>query len=335
MLRADRHRGCRLNAVLVGLSGLLGLCLSLGAVAQSYPAKPVRIIAAGPLGGPSDMPARGIGYFLGQHFNQTFVIENRAGANGILGAEACAKAAPDGYTLCLFNATVISYNPFWYKNLPYEPRDFVPIAHLGATKNAWVVHSLVPATSARELMALAKSKPGAVTWGTFGPASNSHLFLEWLKRTQGIEFLNVPYKTNAQALIALTSGEVQVGFGALGTVAEHARSGKIRILAMASSERSPSLPDTPSLKEAGLDYEAGTWVGMFAPPGTPASIALMLNIETAKLFENPQFVVKFLGAVGLEPGAMGGKPLAQFAPFLTAQRERAARLAKQLDIRPE
>ena len=311
------------------------LCLSFGATAQSYPAKPVRIIVGGPLGGPSDMPARGIGYFLGQHFNQSFVIENRAGANGILGAEACAKAAPDGYTLCLFNSTVISLNPFWYRKLAYDPREFVPIAHLGTTKTAWVVHASVPANSARELMALAKGSPGAFTWGTFGPASNSHLFLEWLKRMQGIDFLNVPYKTNAQALTALTNGEVKVGFGAVGTVAELARSGKIRILAIAGSERSAQLPDTISFKDAGLDYDAGTWAGLFAPPGTPAPIALLLNAETGKLFENPQFVNKFLGAVGLDPGTMGGKPVSQFTAFLMVQRERAAKLAKELDIRPE
>ena len=303
--------------------------------AQAYPSKPVRIIVAGPLGGPSDMPARGIGHFLGIHFNQSFVIENRAGANVILGAEACARAAPDGYTLCLLNSTVISLNPFWYRKLPYDPRDFVPIAHLGTTNTAWVVHSSVPASTPRELMAHAKAKPGAFTWGTFGPASNSHLFLEWLKKTQGVEFLNVPYKTNAQALTALTNGEVHVGFGAVGTVSEHAKTGKIRILAVASSERSPYLPDTPALKESGLDYEAGTWAGLFAPPGTPAAIAQTLNAETAKLFDNPQFRTKFLGAVGLEPGTMGGKPVPQFAAFLKVQRERAARLAKELEIQPE
>ena len=308
---------------------------SMKAAAQSYPAKPVRIIVGGPLGGPSDMPARGIGLFLGQQFNQSFVIENRAGANGILGAESCAKAQPDGYTLCLFNSTVISLNPFWYKMLPYDPREFVPIAHLGTTKTAWVVHASVPAGSVQQLVALAKGKPGALTWGTFGPASNSHLFLEWMKRTQGIDFLNVPYKTNAQALTALTNGEVKVGFGAVGTVAEHARSGKIKILAIAGSERSPQLPDMPTFKDAGLDYDAGTWAGLFAPPGTPAAIAQLLNVETGKLMENPQFVGKFLGAVGMDPGAMGGRPVAEFTAFLRVQRERAARLAKELDVQPE
>lgn len=315
------------------------LCLSFfigfNAWSQTYPAKPVRIIVGGPLGGPSDFPARGIGFFLGPRLNQNFVIENKAGANGILGAEACSHAAPDGYTLCLLNSTVISLNPFWYKKLPYEPRDFVPIAHMGITKAAWVVHSSVPANSVQDLIALAKGKPGGFTWGTFGPASNSHLFLEWLKRTRGIDFLNVPYKTNNQALTALTNGEVLVAFGAVGTVAELARSGRIKILGIAGGERTNQWPEAPSFKEVGLDYDSGTWAALFAPPKTPAAIAQFMNTETAKLFENPEFVGKFLGAVGFEPGVIGGKPIPQITAFFRAHRERAAKLAKELDIQPE
>lgn len=316
---------------------ILGSLLVFAANAwpQTYPAKPIRIIVGGPLGGPSDFPARGIGFFLGPHFNQTFVIENKAGANAILGAEACAKAAPDGYTLCLLNSTVISFNPFWYKKIPYEPRDFVPIAHMGITKAAWVVHSSVPASSVQDLIALAKGKPGGFTWGTFGPASNSHLFLEWLKRTRGVDFLNVPYKTNNQALTALTNGEVQVAFGAVGTVAELARSGRIKILGIAGSERTSQWPEAPTFRDAGLDYDSGTWAALFGPPGTPAHIAQLLNTETAKLFDNKEFLTKFLGAVGLEAGAIGGKPIPQITAYFRAHRERAAVLAKELGIQPE
>ena len=317
----------------------IALCVSLtiafNAWPQTYPAKPIRIIVGGPLGGPSDFPARGIGLFLGQHFKQSFVIENKAGANGILGAEACAKAAPDGYTLCLLNSTVISFNPFWYKNIPYDPREFVPIAHMGITKAAWVAHSSVPASSVQDLIALARSKPGAYPWGTFGPASNSHLFLEWLKRTRGINFLNVPYKTNNQALAALTNGEVLVAFGAVGTVAELARSGRIKILGIAGGERTSQWPDAPTFREAGLDYDSGTWAALFGPPGTPAPIAQLLNAETAKLFDNRDFVGKFLGAVGFEAGDIGGKPIPQITAYFRAHRERAAKLAKELDIQPE
>ncbi|MFM9972343.1 MAG: Bug family tripartite tricarboxylate transporter substrate binding protein [Burkholderiales bacterium] len=308
---------------------------AFNATAQPYPAKPIRIIVGGPLGGPSDFPARGISFFLGPRFNQTFVVENKAGANGILGAEACSHAAPDGYTLCLLNSTVISLNPFWYRKLPYEPRDFVPIAHMGITKAAWVAHSSVPANSVQELVALAKGKPGGFTWGTFGPASNSHLFLEWLKRTRGIDFLNVPYKTNNQALTALTNGEVLVAFGAVGTVAELARSGRIKILGIAGAERTNQWPEAPTFKEAGLDYDSGTWAALFAPPGTPATIAQLLNTETSKLFDNPQFVTKFLGAVGFEPGNIGGKGIPELVRFFRAHRERAALLAKELGIQPE
>lgn len=311
------------------------LVFAFNAWPQAYPAKPIRIIVGGPLGGPSDFPARGIGLFLGQQFKQSFVIENKAGANGILGAEACSHAAPDGYTLCLLNSTVISFNPFWYKKIPYEPRDFVPIAHMGITKAAWVVHSSVPASSVQELIALAKGKPGGFAWGTFGPASNSHLFLEWLKRTRGIDFLNVPYKTNNQALTAVTNGEVLVAFGAVGTVAELARSGRIKILGIAGSERTSQWPEAPTFREAGLDYDSGTWAALFGPPGTPANIAQLLNTETAKLFDNREFVTKFLGAVGFEAGAIGGKPIPQITAYFRGHRERAAVLAKELGIQPE
>lgn len=311
------------------------LVFAFNAWPQAYPAKPIRIIVGGPLGGPSDFPARGIGLFLGQQFKQSFVIENKAGANGILGAEACSHAAPDGYTLCLLNSTVISLNPFWYKKIPYEPRDFVPIAHMGVTKAAWVVHSSVPASSVQELIALAKGKPGGFAWGTFGPASNSHLFLEWLKRTRGIDFLNVPYKTNNQALTAVTNGEVLVAFGAVGTVAELARSGRIKILGIAGSERTSQWPEAPTFRDAGLDYDSGTWAALFGPPGTPANIAQLLNTETAKLFDNKEFVTKFLGAVGFEAGAIGGRPISQITAYFRAHRERAAILVKELGIQPE
>lgn len=195
----------------------VALTLTASATGQSWPLKSVRVIVQAPVGGPTDIVTRGASQVMTQTLGQAFVVENRAGANGILGAETCMRAPPDGYSICGFNAQAISQNPVMVANLPYDPvKDFLPIAHLGSLRSALSTNAAVSVSSVAQLFDLAKSKPGALNWATYGPTSNSHLYLEWLKSTRGLSFLNVPYKTAGQAFTDMIAGEAQIAIYSTG-----------------------------------------------------------------------------------------------------------------------
>ncbi|OFZ98427.1 MAG: hypothetical protein A3H35_20445, partial [Betaproteobacteria bacterium RIFCSPLOWO2_02_FULL_62_17] len=259
------------------------------AQAQTYPANRVRIISGVAPGGPGDVASRGAAEGLARVLGQPFVIENRPGAEGMIAGEACAKSTPDGYTLCLFNGHDIALNPVLRSKMPFDPaRELTPVVHLGFAAAAIIVHPSVPANSLQELFALARAKPGSINWGTSGLASPGNIYVEWLKNALDIRFHGVPYKSALQGMQSVLSGEIQVTSFVAGQVAPQVRAGKLKALAVATSQRSPYLPEVPTFKEAGMEVAIVTWYGLMAPAGTPRDIILRVNaVVAAELFAIP------------------------------------------------
>ncbi len=320
---------------------MTALCLVLSMVAAhahaqadpaaGYPSRPIRVIDGYGAGGSTDVIARGIAQSLGQTFPQPMLVENRTGAAGIIAMEACARAAPDGYTLCVPNNSQITINPFVYAKLPYDAvRDFTPVINLVFMNGVVLVHPSVPARSMSELVELAKSKPGSLNWATYG--NFSQLTLAWVQSSTGASFVHVPYKTSDQTLNSLLAGEVQVLQINPGFVAKLVRAGKLRALAVGSSKRSAILPEVPCFAEVGLDLDLPLWVGFFAPAGTPRAIVQRLNTEIGKIIADPSFVDRVLTPLGADP--VGGSP-EDFAAFLRKNRELSAKLVKMANLKPQ
>jgi tripartite-type tricarboxylate transporter receptor subunit TctC len=313
---------------------LAGMSTLPTAYAQSYPAKPVRLIVpSGP--GPGDTETRGIAQFLSESLGQPFVVDNRVGGEGIVGVEACAKAPRDGYTLCMITVTQITFLEGMRLNLPYDSqRDLAAVAHFGFLDAALLVHPSVPANSVRELFDLAAAKPDTITWGSWGISSPGYLYMEWLRKAKGISFFNVPYKGSSQAAQAALAGEVQVAYYGAGQAAGFVRSNRLKALAVSSDKRLPFLPGVPTLKEVGVDIRVPrTWYGMAAPVGTPKDIVQRLNAEVAKITANPQFIEKFMTTQGITPP--GPFSPEEFAAFLRRDRENFQELMKTIGLKPE
>jgi tripartite-type tricarboxylate transporter receptor subunit TctC len=314
---------------------LLAACafLAAPALAQMYPSKPVRILVSGGAGGPNDVQTRGLAQSLSQSLGQPFVVENRAGAQGAVGLEACARATPDGYTLCTGATNNITYQPVLNRSLPYEPlRDFAPVVHMGFLDVAIVVHAAVQAKTIDELIALSKSRPGELAWASFGPNTSSFYFMEWLRLARGAQFLHVPYKSSIQSQQALLAGEVQVNLYSVGPILSQVKAGKLKALMVTGERRSPSLPDVPTSKEAGVELPLRTWYALFAPAGTPRSVVDKLNAEANRVFADAQFAEKYLSALGLTASGMSAD---EFGAFLKRDRESFSQLAKTIGLKPE
>ena len=307
------------------------------AQAQTYPANRVRIISGVAPGGPGDVATRGAAEGLARVLGQPFVIENRPGAEGMIAGEACAKSAADGYTLCLFNGHDIALNPVLRSKMPFDPvRELTPVVHLGFAAAAIIVHPSVPANSLQELFALAKAKPGSINWGTSGLASPGHIYVEWLRNALDIRFLNVPYKSALQGMQAVLSGEIQVTSFVAGQVAPQVKAGKFKALAVATSHRSPYLPEVPTFKEAGMEVAIVTWYGLMAPVGTPRDVVQRVNaVVAAELFGNAAMRDKYLTTPGTQVEPPAGASIEAFAEFLKAQREMYARVVKVAGIKVE
>ena len=238
---------------------------------DAYPSRLVRFIQPLGPGSPGDIVTRTIADAFGKSTGQPAVVENRVGANGIIGMDACAKAAPDGYTICVPSFAQMSVNPVLYKKLPYDPlKDFAPVILFASISSVISVNPSVPANSVQELIALAKSKPGALNWGSWGVGSFSHLYMAWLQSQTGTSFTHVPYKTLGQAVTGVIAGEVQVMVNTPAVAAPLVEAGKMKTLAVIAGGRSPLLPNTPTLKEAGFDPPLSSWVGVTVPPGHPS-----------------------------------------------------------------
>ncbi len=278
------------------------LVLAGSALAQAWPSKPVRLIVPYPPGGSADILARAIGQKLAEGLGQQVVIDNRPGAGTAIGAEATAKAAPDGYTVMLGTVSSHAINPALTPGLKYDPvRDFAPVSLVASIPFALIVHPSLPVHSVKELIALAKSKPGALNFSSAGNGTSNHLAGELFKSMTGTYMVHIPYKGSAPALNDLIAGQVQLMFDLVLTTAPHVKSGAVRALAVTGRERSAALPGVPTVAESGVPgYEVSAWFGIFAPAGTPTAVIGTLNAETVKALRQPDLRER-MASQGAEP----------------------------------
>jgi tripartite-type tricarboxylate transporter receptor subunit TctC len=310
-------------------------CAALEAQAQAYPTKPVRIQTVTP-GGPYDVVMRGLGNSLSQSIGQPVIIENRTGGNFIPATEACARAPNDGYTLCTGDAFAHSLNPHLFLKLPYDSaRDFTPIIHLGHLNSAVIVHPSFPASTLHELIAMAKVKPNAVTFATAGISSSSHLYVEYLRKTQNVHFLNVPYKSYPQGMQATMAGETNAGVFAIGASISLGKAGKLKLIGVTGAKRSAFAPDLPTVLEAGLDVAMATWNALLGPRGIPDAVVKRMNAEFKKLIADPVLREKFVHGQGFELHAPAGGSPEELAAFMKEDRDNVGRIVKTVGIKPE
>ena len=288
--------------------------------AESYPTRPVRVIAAFSPGGYVDFTARLVSAPLGAALGQQFVVENRAGAGGIVGTEAVARAAPDGHTLVVGSVGTHAVNQTLYPKLPYNVvRDFQPVARLSDAPSILAVHPSLPVRSVKDLVALARGKPGSINYASAGAGTSTHLAAVLFEHLGRVKLVHVPYKGGGPALIAVVAGEVPVTFGTAASVSPHTKSGRLRGLAVTSGRRSQVLPDMPTIAEAGLHgYEMLNWLGLFAPTGTPRTIVDRLAHEAMRIVRSPDIVAKF-HAQASEPSPL---PTDEFTAFVRKEVEK-------------
>jgi tripartite-type tricarboxylate transporter receptor subunit TctC len=295
------------------------------AVEPPYPLKPVRVIVPIAAGSVTDVILRAASQELAARMKQPLVIDNRPGASGIIGAEACAKAPPDGYTICAIYSATTSINPYVFDKLPYDPaKDFAPITNLYYVTGVLVVPASLAVNTVDDLKALVAAKPRAVSFGTIGPGSFPEVFLTWLNRQWKAGMQAVPYKGGGPITIALMSNEIQASAVGLGNMIGQLQSGQVKALAVSGSKRSPLFPGVPTFSEAGLTGFAGNlWWGLAAPAGTPKSIVARWNAEFARLFREPRFA-RFIEGQAVESAL---DTPAAFALFLARDREWTATLS--------
>ena len=299
--------------------------------ADDYPSHPVRIIVPFGAGGPTDVYTRAIAEELRKSLNQAFVEENKPGAGTTIGTDFVAKAAPDGYTLLMVSGTQ-TVNETLYTHKPYElMRDLVPIAPLIDSDLVLVVHPSVPAKNLNELLALARARPGTLNYGSSGPGSNYHMAGELLKHLTGVDIVHVPYKGSTGMRTDILSGQIQILFDSVPTMAPMIRAGKVRALGTSGLTRSPILPDVPTIAEAGVPgFQATLWVGFMAPAGTPEPIVEKLNREITKVVTRPDIKVAW-EKTGATPVSM---TQSNFKKFMDAQISKWADVIKANRITP-
>ena len=310
---------------------LLGFFSSVS-FSQEYPARPVRIIVPSPPGGGTDIVARVLAQHFARSFGQQFFVENKPGAGNMIGIEAVARSAPDGYTL-LMTASTLALNSVLFKKVPYDPvRDFAPITLTATAPNVLLVHPAVPAQSLAEFIALAKAKPGALSYGTPGIGTSPHLSMELLKSMAGIDLQHVPYKGTAAAVTDVIGGQIAATFANALTAKPQVDAGRVRALAITGPRRIEALPGVPPVAEAGVPgYEAMQWYGLLAPAGTPAAVVARLNGEALKALRSAEMKER-LAADGAEP--LGGSP-AEFAALIRRELDKWTRVARAAGIDPQ
>ena len=261
---------------------------------QVYPAKPVRIVVPYAAGGPYDDIVRTLGQRLTEIWGQAVIVENRGGAGGNIGADVVAKAAPDGYTLLLGNAGPITVNPTLFKKLPYDPqRDLAPVSMVNASRMVLSVHPSLPAKNVKELIALARARPGQLNFASSGVGNLQHLGMELLRIQAGVTMNHVPYKGAAPAFVDLISGQVDLMFANIVGTLPHLRTGRVRAVAVSSAARSPLLPEVPSVAETYKGFDIPTWSGIFAPAGTSRDIIAKLNGDLNKVLQRADVKERF------------------------------------------
>ena len=288
------------------------------AQAQDYPNKPIRIIVPYPAGGSADLLPRIFAEKFSAKWGQPVLVENRPGAGGNIGAEFVYKAEPDGYTLFATAPGPLVVNQNLFRKLAFDPAQFVPVSVMAAIPNVLLVNPRIPAKSVDELIAYARASPGKLNYGSQGNGTTSHLTAELFKSTAGVSITHVPYKGSAPAMAALLGGEIDLMFDNLGLTLPHVKSGRLRVLAVASEKRVASLPEVPAMSEILPGFTSVAWFGIVAPPRTPAPIAEKLSAAVAEAIRQPD-VAKRLAALSAEP--VGDTP-AEMAAFMRLDGER-------------
>jgi len=315
---------------------LAACCTMLGAqatLAEAWPTKPVKMVVGFAPGGGTDVVARVLAQRLTEMWGQQVIVENRPGATGVIGADSVAKAAPDGYTLLMGHVNSNAIAPNFFRKLPFDPiKDFIPVIYVGYVPNVLVVHPSVQAKSVEELIALAKSTPGQLTYASSGNGSTQHLAGEKFKVITGVDIVHVPYKGSGQALGDLLGGQVNMNFDTMPPILEPVKSKRLRALAVSTPQRVPQMPDVPTFAEVGMTgFDVTNWYGVFAPAGTPRDIVMKVNADILKAMQNPETRAK-LEQVGTQLG--GGTP-EEFAVFVKSEIAKYAKLVKEANVKQE
>ena len=308
-------------------------CSALPVLAQSYPVRPVRVIVGFAPGGGTDILARALSQQLTESLGQSFTVDNRTGAGGMIAAELGARAAPDGYTLLVGSLAAFAINPNLMSKIAYDPiKSYAPVGMFAALSYAVDVHPSLPVRSIKELIALARSKPGQLNFGTAGQGSSTQLAIEQFMLAANVKMTHVPYKGNTPAMTALMSGEVAMVFDPVLSSLPLSKSGRVRVLAVTTAKRSALLPDVPTVDEAGLKgYSAGNWFGIFAPAGTPAAIVERLNGAINAAMTSQQMKDRLL-TQGADP--LSGTPQ-QLADLVRSELDKYGKIIKSAGIKVE
>jgi tripartite-type tricarboxylate transporter receptor subunit TctC len=310
----------------ITVAGLAASMLCMPAWAQTYPAKPIRVVVPYPPGGSGTIIARILGDRLTQAWGQQVLVDSRPGASGMIGAELVAKSAPDGYTLLAGYTSEVAINVSLFRKMAYHPlKDFAPVALTGVVPMILLVHPSVPAKSVKDLMELARRRPGDMTYASAGAGSPAHLAHELLNRSAKVSMVHVPYKGAAPALVDLLGGHVFVYFSGMPPAMPHVQAGKLRGLAVSTAKRSAAAPDIPAVAETVSGFDVPTWFSLLAPAGTPRDIVAKLNAETVRSL-NDSAVKPKLAALGAETSTMN---VEEFTAFLKSEVEKYARIVKE------
>jgi tripartite-type tricarboxylate transporter receptor subunit TctC len=317
-----------LSSRLIWLLALVALAIAPAALAQgakAYPDKPVRVVVGYSPGGLPDTIARLVGQKLSERWNQQFVVENKPGANGILGADIVAKAAPDGYTLLMTDNSTHAIVPFLFAKLPYDAdKDLIPVSFTARAPLFLAVHASVSANTFQELIAFIKANPGKLAYGSSGIGSTHHLCMEFLKSALGLEMTHVPYKGTGQSVPALVGGQVPMLFSGYPTLAAHAKEGRVKLLAINSLKRSELAPDVPAIAETIPGFDFAPTFGLFAPAGTAREIIVKVGADVTDVVRQADIVARMKN-LGIDPVGASGE---EWAPLLKADAERYSKAVK-------
>jgi tripartite-type tricarboxylate transporter receptor subunit TctC len=324
MFSASHRLSACLLALLMAAAGATG--------AQGYPAKPVRFIIPFPPGGPTDILGRVVATRLAEAWAVPVVPDNRPGAGGNIGTEQCARSPADGYTVCMLSiAQTIS--PSIYARLAFDPlRDLAHVTLLATLPSLLVVHPSLPARNVKELVALARARPGAMSYASGGAGTSTQLLMEWLKLETGVNIVHVPYKGSGPALVDQVSGQIEVAFTTIIAVLPHVQSGRLRAIAVSTRERFPTLPAVPTVAESGIKgFDGGSWQGIVMPAGSPREAITKANLDLTRMLRSPDLRERILAMGGI---TLGNTP-EEFTAFVSAETAKWAKVAKAAGIRPE
>lgn len=311
----------------------LGVCawVAAGFVhAQGYPVKPVRLVAGFPPGGGVDATARTYAQKLSEYWGQNVIVENRSGANGMIGGESVARAPSDGYTLFLSTPSEVALNPLLYAKHSYEPlRDLAPVSRVVDFPNVMVVHPSVPVKTLKEVIALARKTPGGLNYGTSGVGSTQHLAGEWLKRNAGFNWVHIAYKGAAPAVTDIVGGQIPAAIVGLGAMMGHITAGRLRAIAVTSKSRTATLPDLPTLYDAGIHFDATQWYGILATAGTPPEIIGTIQAAIRRAADDPGLKARLVG--------LGGDPVSstpeEYVALIRSETAKFAKIIKDANIK--